>query len=589
MPIKSTFSTEIGEGFDKFKEFEKLFGKYRDALTKTPSAYATITKEGKEQERALKSMTTAIIAQIDVMSKEQRLQDKMEESTRRTASYWHSIQNSARSFWGSVSGMAASLRNNALISGLIGAGGLWGLDRLGVYAGNLRRTATGYGMDAGDVSGFGLTYNRAINAQGLLSAVSAGRGNIGGPEATALMTLGISPAGGATETARRALRRVYELSRSTPEGLLGPLVQEGYGAGALGFSIEDLRRLRGMSGSEFDRYSKQFDVRSRQLGIDDNTLRKWQDFVNTLDTTGKRIESSLIRGLVGATGPLEKLSEAAASIVEKFVGSGGFQAVMDKFAKWGESFAAYLGSEKFRQDSRDLAAAIEKMAHWAMEFVRWIGGNNTPAPTDPYGHIPGDAEGNRKRDNARISRWLDRQWRSLVVPRLPDGTRIEDVMPEGFTPQRTGSSLLDLVARLEGSPDINGRPQVSGAGAIGKYQIMPSTAWGYGVTREQLMDPAVNRSTAERILNDLSARYGGNTAEILAAYNAGPMIADYMKAHGDRSIPMKRPDNGGDWDYRQTQEYLRRGGFNVTIDNPAGASITTQSTMLGGGYPGVVP
>lgn len=578
MPIKGTFSAEIGEGFDKFKEFEKLFVKYRDALGTTPSAYAVVTKEGKEQEKALKGMTAAIIAQMEVMAKESRLQENMEQSTKRTASYWSSIQSSTRSAWGHISSIAHTVRNNAIVTGLLGLGGLWGLDRLAGGAANQRRTATGLGMAAGDVSAFGLTYNRAIDAQGLLSSISTARGDLGSAEASSLMTLGISPAGGATAIARQVLQKIYQLSKNTPEGLLGPLVQEGYGAGALGFSIQDLRRLKGMDQGEFDKYSGQFNTRSNQLGISDSTLRKWQDFVTTLDTTGKRIESSLIRGLVNATGPLEKLSEAAATFFDKLMGSGLIDQFVNKLSGWLDTFANYLGTDKFKQDARDIAAAFAQIAEWGMKLARWIGTPSTPGT---------DHEANRKADNARISNWLGNQWNRLTVKRLPDGTAIEDVMPQGFTP--TGSSILDKIAGLEGSPDRNGVPQVSPAGAIGKYQIMPSTAAGYGVTADQLKDPATNRATAEKILADLSKRYNGNTAEILAAYNAGPMIADYLKAHGDKSLPMHRPDNGGDWDYRQTQAYLKRAGFEVTIDNPAGASITTQTTMAGGSLPGSVP
>lgn len=600
MAVKNTFSAEIGDGFDKFKEFSKLFDKYRDALGKTPSAFASISKENKKQEDSLKSMTAAIIAQLEVMTKEERVQQRMEESTKRTAIHWHDIQTRARSFWGTITSAAATLRNNTVIAGLLGAGGLWGLDRLGSAAGSYRRQSTGLGTSYGEMSAFGLTYNRTIDASGLLSAVSQGRGNIGGPESTALMSLGVNPfQGSPTDVARKTIDRIRSLAKSMPEALLGPVLGEGYGASSLGVSIEDMRRLRNMNDKEYEQYNKQFGNRTNQLGIDEQTLKKWQDFTNTLDTTGKRIEGSLIRGLADATGPLEKLSDAAASLIDKFVSSKGFEFVINQLTSGLETFARYMGTEQFKTDVETIGVAFKKIAEWALTLTKFIAGSGPQANGGIISIKPNSPADQAIKGAGSLWNWSKDQYNKLVVPRLPDGTAIVDQYPSGFNPSISAGSnvstngtlagLMDLVAKLEGSPDRNGVPQVSPAGAIGKWQIMPSTAAGYGVTAEQLRDPAINKSVAERLLGDLSKRYNGDTAQILAAYNAGPMIGDYLRDHGNRSLPSKRPDTGGDWDYRQTQAYLARAGFNVTIDNRANADITTQSNQLGPSVTGVTP
>lgn len=145
------------------------------------------------------------------------------------------------------------------------------------------------------------------------------------------------------------------------------------------------------------------------------------------------------------------------------------------------------------------------------------------------------------------------------------------------------ADMLKLVARLEGGTD----GQANSIGAVGKYQIMPQTAIGLGFTPQDMFDPKKNEQAATKLLEELSARYKGNTAQILAAYNAGPQIGDYLRDHG--KLPYYRPSDGGNWDRNQTQGYLDRAGFKVTIENPAGSSVTTQSNMLGGTYPGVVP
>lgn len=62
---------------------------------------------------------------------------------------------------------------------------------------------------------------------------------------------------------------------------------------------------------------------------------------------------------------------------------------------------------------------------------------------------------------------------------------------------------------------------ISGAGAVGLMQIMPATGLGYGVSRAQLGDGALNIDAGARHLKHLQKLYGRNFDLILAAYNAG--------------------------------------------------------------------
>jgi hypothetical protein len=88
--------------------------------------------------------------------------------------------------------------------------------------------------------------------------------------------------------------------------------------------------------------------------------------------------------------------------------------------------------------------------------------------------------------------------------------------------------LLGIIRKLENSGDS----AVSPAGAIGRYQIMPSTARQYGFDPSKLTDPAYNETVASTILNDLQKKYGGDTDAILAAYNGGPGRANQFLASG---------------------------------------------------------
>ena len=100
------------------------------------------------------------------------------------------------------------------------------------------------------------------------------------------------------------------------------------------------------------------------------------------------------------------------------------------------------------------------------------------------------------------------------------------------------SDLIHSIIRAESGYDSNA---VSAKGAVGLMQLMPETAAQYGVSDR--FDPAENIKGGVKYLKDLCRLFNGDTAKVLAAYNAGQEAL--KKFNG---IPP----------YSETREYIRR-------------------------------
>lgn len=165
----------------------------------------------------------------------------------------------------------------------------------------------------------------------------------------------------------------------------------------------------------------------------------------------------------------------------------------------------------------------------------------------------------------------------------PDAANTEPA-PGFMKPEQVPQVQLDILKELEGSPDINGRAQVSPAGATGAYQIMPTTARAYGFNPDLLNDPAYNERAARTIAADLNNRFKGNEADILVAYNAGPTRANVW-IRGGRDFYSLPPE---------TQKYLIHAEQIGAIDEgftrqAARVDIADEPSVQGGDMPAFPP
>ena len=119
-----------------------------------------------------------------------------------------------------------------------------------------------------------------------------------------------------------------------------------------------------------------------------------------------------------------------------------------------------------------------------------------------------------------------------------DPFTLDQLVNAAATRERVAPDLLRAVIRQESA----GYPcAVSRQGAVGLMQLMPSTARQFAV--RDALDPKQNVDAGARLLRQLLARYPGDLASALAAYNAGPTVVD---------------QHGGVPPYAETQNYVQQ-------------------------------
>lgn len=541
MAAKSIIEVDVND--EKFLSFMDKFNEYQAALEELPEAWRAsaqgIGDSARETSKAsseAEGMTKAFLDGVDALNMmvnnldrintslddANKRQSDLNKKTAGSSSIFGKLKKDSKEFSGHIKDATVSLLSwggiVGLFTGVLGAGGLFGLNRLAATTGSQRFTSLGIGTSIGALDSTAINYQKALgNPTGTLGAIRDSQMDLS--KRWTFQAMGINnpdqdPAKLLPQMIRNA-RDIFVKNGSTLQGA------NAYGLTNF-FSLDDLNRFKNMSDEEIDAMERRAQKDAKLLQITDQQARQWQDFNVQLDYSGQSIKNTFIRGLGPLTPGLTKLSDALSGAIDTVLQSPELGKWIDGLAGGIQRFGDYLASPDFKNDVENFMVKVEKLGKVIGKVVDWIIGKTNLSvddiksgssilsdkpvvdPKTGQSYIPGSES------DPNVSaglKWLKRA--SGVTPTAYDSYFEEAAKKFDLDPK-----LLKSVAAAESSWDQNA---VSKAGAQGLMQVMPMNFQ----PGENPFDPRDNIMAGARVMSWAKQQSGGDFDEMLRWYNGG--------------------------------------------------------------------
>jgi hypothetical protein len=361
MALKSIISIDVDDA--KFANFKAQFDKYSAALAAQSEMWAKAGKSQTQIANHWQQLTAKMMAQQNAKKGDIGDADKKQlTNLRQSDSLWTSMQKNTKDVAKNIAGATTSLLRwtgiLSAVSGLFGAGGLYGIDRMAASASNQRQSAMGRGLSVGEQSSFNTHFARIFggNPDPYLSNVNE---MMSDPRKSwSLATMGVNNTGNTEDVAVNLLKSMWQRAQSTDVRNLGMLdTQTGLGVGT-----QTWRTLHDMKRTEMDPLfaANQKDV--ARLNVPDKALQAWQDFTDQMHLAGQEIENVFTKGLVKLAGPLKDLSNAFVTLVRDVMGSQGMKEGISTLAGWIREFSQTIETGEFQKNVTDFVDRVGELA-----------------------------------------------------------------------------------------------------------------------------------------------------------------------------------------------------------------------------------
>jgi len=393
MVAKSILEIDVQD--EKFQSFLDKFNEYQKALSELPEQWrgavhglGDAAKETERVKTGTESVTQAFTEGVAAIASLNDGLDRLNShlaKANKTQSELNKKTSGARNFLNKASKDAKSLASHlkdatssilswgtvlGIFSGLAGAGGLWGINRLAGNASAQRFTAMGLGTTAGGLNSAAVNYQKALgNPVSTLGAIRDSQLDLS--KRWQFQAMGIDnpnqdPAKLLPQMIRSA-RDIFTRNGSTQQGA------EAYGLTNY-FTLDDLNRFKNMSDAEIDAMAKQAQKDTQRLQLTDVQLKQWQDFNIQLDRSKVGIENTFIRGLAPLTPALGKLSDAFSEAIDTVLKSPELGKWIDGLSEGIRRFGNYLASPEFKSDVESFMSGIERLWRLIGKVIDWVAG-----------------------------------------------------------------------------------------------------------------------------------------------------------------------------------------------------------------------
>ncbi|EPY7259185.1 lytic transglycosylase domain-containing protein [Klebsiella pneumoniae] len=548
MVAKSIVDIDVND--DKFVAFMERFREYQSALDDLPEAWRVaavgIGESSKQTEKA-KGETKELGAEFNAVAEAiltinsgiDRLNTNLEDSKKKQdefnkkagqgQGFINQAKKDAKELAGHIKESTASLLSwggiVGIFTGVLGVGGLFGINRLAATTGAQRFTSLGLGTSIGALDSTAINYQKALgNPAGTLGAIRDSQMDLS--KRWTFQAMGINnpdqdPAKLLPQMIRNA-RDIFVKNGSTLQGA------NAYGLTNF-FTLDDLNRFKNMSDEEITAMEKRAQQDARMLQITDQQARQWQDFNVQLDYSSQSIRNTFVRGLGPLTPQLSKLSDALAGAIDTVLKSPELGKWIDALAGGIERFGNYLASPAFTSDVESFMSGVKKLALTIMDVIGLFTGEISISDfakkhsTILSNDVKTDSSGNHfvkgglsDPDTPAGAKWLTRHlysW-SGTAPKEYDQYFLDAANKYNVDPR-----WLKAIAAGESSWDQNAQGPVtrSGKRALGLMQIMPDNFQ----PGENPFDPHDNIMAGARVFSWAMQSANGDLEEALRYYNGG--------------------------------------------------------------------
>lgn len=540
MAAKSIVDIDVND--EKFLSFMEKFNEYKAALDALPEAWRAsaqgIGDSARETSKAsteaggmAKAFSDGVDALNAMVNNLDRINGNLEDANKRqedlnkktsgASGIFGKLKKDSKEFAGHIKDATVNLLSwggiVGLFTGVLGAGGLFGLNRLASTASAQRFTSMGLNTTIGALDSTAINFQRAVaNPTATLGSIRDAQADLS--QRWKFQAMGINNAERSPDQLLpemiRAARDIFKQTGGTLQGA------NAYGLTSF-FSIDDLNRFKNMSDAEIEAMEKRAKRDAQLLQITDEQARQWQDFNIQLDYSSQSIKNTFIRGLGPLTPGLTKLSDALSGAIDTVMRSPELGKWIDGLAGGIQRFGNYLASPEFKNDVEDFMSGLKKLGQTIGRIIDLATGKITATEffsgsssilsnetvKDPNGG-PDYVKGSESDPN--VWGWLKGAKKlSGVAP-----TQYDQYFEEAARKEGLDAKWLKAVAGAESSFNKNAE---SDAGAKGLMQVMPYNF----LPGEDPYDPRDNIMAGARVMAWAKQQSGGDFDEMLRWYNGG--------------------------------------------------------------------